>query len=71
MSSQLADPAGGRGRTFSPGGLVLRISGRLHLYDFSRPEVADQWGTANTMNELVARQSFNDVDAGLFIPPPI
>jgi catechol 2,3-dioxygenase-like lactoylglutathione lyase family enzyme len=42
-----------------------------HLYDFSQPEVADQWGTANTMNEFVARKSFNDVDAGLFIPPPI
>jgi catechol 2,3-dioxygenase-like lactoylglutathione lyase family enzyme len=31
----------------------------------------DQWGTANEMSELVARESFNDVDAGLFVAPPI
>jgi catechol 2,3-dioxygenase-like lactoylglutathione lyase family enzyme len=42
-----------------------------HLYDFSQPEVADQWGTANSMNEFVARKSFNDLDAGLFIAPPV
>ena len=27
-----------------------------HLYDFTHPEVADQWGTANAMNEFVAAQ---------------
>jgi catechol 2,3-dioxygenase-like lactoylglutathione lyase family enzyme len=42
-----------------------------HLYDFSQPDVADQWGTANTMNEFVARKSFNDVDKGLFVAPPV
>jgi catechol 2,3-dioxygenase-like lactoylglutathione lyase family enzyme len=42
-----------------------------HLYDFSRPEVADQWGTANQMNEFVAQQSFNDPDKGLFVAPPV
>jgi catechol 2,3-dioxygenase-like lactoylglutathione lyase family enzyme len=42
-----------------------------HLYDFTRPEVADQWGTANAMNEFVARQSFNDPDRGLFAAPPV
>jgi catechol 2,3-dioxygenase-like lactoylglutathione lyase family enzyme len=42
-----------------------------HLYDFSQPEVADQWGTANAMNEFVARKSFNDVDPGLFVAPPV
>jgi catechol 2,3-dioxygenase-like lactoylglutathione lyase family enzyme len=42
-----------------------------HLYDFSQPEVADQWGTANAMNEFVARKSFNDADGGLFIAPPV
>ncbi|WP_334122857.1 VOC family protein [Glutamicibacter sp.] len=31
----------------------------------------DQWGTANEMNELVARESFNDPDRGLFIAPPV
>jgi catechol 2,3-dioxygenase-like lactoylglutathione lyase family enzyme len=42
-----------------------------HLYDFTRPEVSDQWGTANAMNEFVAKRSFNDPDKGLFVAPPI
>jgi catechol 2,3-dioxygenase-like lactoylglutathione lyase family enzyme len=42
-----------------------------HLYDFSDPMVTDQWGTANPMNELVAKQSFNDVDRGVFVAPPV
>lgn len=42
-----------------------------HLYDFSQPEVSDQWGTANAMNEFVARKSFNDPDKGLFVAPPV
>ncbi len=41
-----------------------------HLYDFSDPEVTDQWGTANQMNEFVAKRSFNDPDA-VFIAPPV
>lgn len=42
-----------------------------HLYDFTQPEVADQWGTANAMNEFVAQKSFNDPDTGLFVAPPV
>jgi len=42
-----------------------------HMYDFSQPEVSDQWGTANAMNEFVAQKSFNDVDKGLFTAPPV
>jgi catechol 2,3-dioxygenase-like lactoylglutathione lyase family enzyme len=42
-----------------------------HMYDFSKPEVSDQWGTANTMNEFVAQKSFNDPDKGLFVAPPV
>jgi catechol 2,3-dioxygenase-like lactoylglutathione lyase family enzyme len=41
-----------------------------HLYDFSEPEVSDQWGTANAMNEFVAKKSFNDPDA-VFLAPPV
>ncbi len=41
-----------------------------HVYDFSNPEVSDQWGTANAMNEFVAQPSFNDPDNGLFLAPP-
>ena len=42
-----------------------------HMYDFSDPEVSDQWGTANAMNEFVAQKSFNDPDKGLFVAPPV
>jgi len=42
-----------------------------HVYDMHDDAVQDQWGTANPMNELVARESFNDVDPGLFTAPPI
>jgi hypothetical protein len=31
----------------------------------------DQWGTANLMSEFIARESFNDVDNGLFVAPPL
>jgi catechol 2,3-dioxygenase-like lactoylglutathione lyase family enzyme len=42
-----------------------------HLYDFSDPEVTDQWGTANPMSEFVAKQSFNDPDRGVFVAQPV
>jgi catechol 2,3-dioxygenase-like lactoylglutathione lyase family enzyme len=42
-----------------------------NLYDFTDPNVSDQWGTANAMNEFVAKKSFNDPDRGLFVAPPI
>ncbi|WNM31662.1 VOC family protein [Streptomyces sp. Li-HN-5-11] len=42
-----------------------------HVYDFSQPDVADQWGTANPMNELVAKETFNDPDPGVFVAPPV
>lgn len=41
------------------------------LHDFSDPGVSDQWGTANAMDEFVAAKSFNDVDKGLFVAPPV
>ncbi|GAA3753829.1 VOC family protein [Salinactinospora qingdaonensis] len=42
-----------------------------HVYDFSQPEVTDQWGTANPMDEFVAKESFNDPDRGVFVAPPV
>jgi catechol 2,3-dioxygenase-like lactoylglutathione lyase family enzyme len=42
-----------------------------HIYDMHDPMVQDQWGTSNPMNELVAKESFNDVDPGLFKAPPL
>jgi hypothetical protein len=44
---------------------------RGHVERLAQPEVADQWGTANPMNELVAKESFNDVDPGVFVAPPV
>jgi catechol 2,3-dioxygenase-like lactoylglutathione lyase family enzyme len=39
--------------------------------DVADIETQDQWGTSNEMSELVARESFNDIDRGLFVAPPI
>jgi catechol 2,3-dioxygenase-like lactoylglutathione lyase family enzyme len=42
-----------------------------HIYDMHDDTVQDQWGTANPMNELVAKESFNDPDPALFAAPPV
>ena len=41
------------------------------LLDTSRPEVSDQWGTSNPMNEFVSKQMFNDPDKSGFVAPPV
>jgi catechol 2,3-dioxygenase-like lactoylglutathione lyase family enzyme len=41
------------------------------LHDFTDPMVSDQWGTANPMDEFVAKKSFNDPDKGLYAAPPV
>jgi catechol 2,3-dioxygenase-like lactoylglutathione lyase family enzyme len=46
-------------------------SWRPHVYDFTEPDVADQWGTANPMDEFVAAKSFNESDKGMFVAPPV
>ncbi|QEW01091.1 oxidoreductase [Microbacterium caowuchunii] len=40
-------------------------------HDISHLSTQDQWGTAAVMSELVARESFNDIDKGLFVAPPV
>ena len=40
------------------------------LHDFTEPNVSDQWGTANQMNELIAQKSFNSPDP-VFVAPPV
>ncbi len=42
-----------------------------HQHDISQLSTQDQWGTAQEMSELVARESFNDIDKGLFVAPPV
>jgi catechol 2,3-dioxygenase-like lactoylglutathione lyase family enzyme len=69
--SYFLDPNGNTMEYTTELDLIDEDSWHPHVYDFSQPEVADQWGTANAMNEFVARKSFNDADAGLFIAPPV
>lgn len=40
---------------------------RLNIAELSNQ---DQWGTAQVMSEIIARESFNDIDKGLFVAPP-
>jgi catechol 2,3-dioxygenase-like lactoylglutathione lyase family enzyme len=40
------------------------------LIDVGKPENQDQWGTANPFDEIVAKESFNDPDHGVFVAPP-
>lgn len=42
-----------------------------HRLDMSQVSSQDQWGTAQAMSELIARESFNDIDKGLFVAPPV
>jgi catechol 2,3-dioxygenase-like lactoylglutathione lyase family enzyme len=42
-----------------------------HRMDITHLSTQDQWGTAQEMSELVARESFNDIDKGLFVAPPL
>ncbi len=41
------------------------------VLDVTKVTTQDQWGTANEFTELIARESFNDVDLGLFVAPPV
>ena len=41
------------------------------VYDVSQEQNQDQWGTANPFDEQLAKESFNDVDRGLFVAPPV
>lgn len=40
-------------------------------FDITQVSTQDQWGTANLMSEFIAKESFNDVDKGLFVAPPV
>ncbi len=42
-----------------------------HRLNISEVSNQDQWGTAQAMSELIARESFNDIDKGLFVAPPV
>jgi len=42
-----------------------------HRLNIAELDTQDQWGTAQEMSELIARESFNDIDKGLFVAPPV
>ncbi|MDR7255127.1 catechol 2,3-dioxygenase-like lactoylglutathione lyase family enzyme [Nocardioides sp. BE266] len=41
------------------------------LYDIADPMTQDVWGTADPMSEIIAKDSFNDPDKGVFVAPPV
>jgi len=41
------------------------------VYDIADPMTQDQWGTSDPMSEIIARESFNDPDRGVFVAPPV
>jgi catechol 2,3-dioxygenase-like lactoylglutathione lyase family enzyme len=41
------------------------------VYDIADPMTQDQWGTSDPMSEMIARESFNDPDQGVFVAPPV
>lgn len=41
------------------------------VYDIADPMTQDQWGTSDPMSEIIAKESFNDPDRGVFVAPPV
>lgn len=65
------DPAGNTIEYTTELSMVDDDTWEAHRHDISRLSTQDQWGTAQEMSELVARESFNDIDKGLFVAPPV
>lgn len=65
------DPAGNTIEYTTELSMVDDDSWEAHKHDISQLSTQDQWGTAQEMSELVARESFNDIDKGLFVAPPV
>ncbi|WP_327099049.1 VOC family protein [Nocardia vinacea] len=41
------------------------------IFDVSDPATSDVWGIAETADEWISKQMFNDPDKGVFVPPPM
>nr|WP_314841421.1 VOC family protein [uncultured Microbacterium sp.] len=65
------DPAGNTIEYTTELSMVDDANWQPHRHDISLLSTQDQWGTAAEMSELVARESFNDIDKGLFVAPPV
>ncbi len=69
--SYFLDPSGNTMEYTTELELVDEDTWHPHLYDFTQPGTADQWGTAVMSGEFLNRKSFNDPDKGLFVAPPV
>ncbi len=65
------DPAGNTIEYTTELAILDEETWEAHRHDISHLSTQDQWGTAQEMSELVARESFNDIDKGLFVAPPV
>lgn len=65
------DPAGNTIEYTTELAMVDDDTWEPHRMDISHLSTQDQWGTAQEMTELMARESFNDIDKGLFVAPPV
>lgn len=65
------DPAGNTIEYTTELAMVDDDSWVADRHDISNLSTQDQWGTAQEMSELVAKESFNDIDKGLFVAPPV
>ncbi|MFT4234265.1 MAG: VOC family protein [Microbacterium sp.] len=65
------DPAGNTIEYTTELAILDDDSWQAGRHDISQLSTQDQWGTAAEMSELVARESFNDIDKGLFVAPPV
>lgn len=64
------DPAGNTIEYTTELAMVDDDKWQANRHDISHLSTQDQWGTAAEMSELIARESFNDIDKGLFVAPP-
>lgn len=69
--SYFLDPSGNTMEYTTELELIDEDTWHPHLYDFTKPETSDQWGTAVMSGEFMDRKSFNDPDKGLFVAPPV
>lgn len=65
------DPAGNTIEYTTELAVLDEDTWEANRHDISHLSTQDQWGTAQEMSELVARESFNDIDKGLFVAPPV
>jgi len=64
-------PARQHRRVHHRAGGVGRDTWHPSVHDFSHPGSATSGGTAAPMDEVIAKETFNEVDNGVFVAPPV